>query len=425
MIVSGSLELKDYMYDMRRCMRCASCKWLDHIYMPDNRFVYRCPSYSKYYFSKVAYGRLKLGLALTEERLDDTPGMKDMVFQCLMCGACDSGCKRNLDLEVMNSLEALRGQMVQSGRFPEAHSKMVDNVVKTHNRFGASQDKRLFWNPANVNDTSDTVYFAGCGASYTQKSIAQSTDKILGALGGYRLLPNEQCCGHPLFAMGHYDAFRTQMEHNLEAMKSTGAKRLVTACAECYKTWKVDYPRMMKTNTSDLPFEVVHVTELIDQGLTDGALKLSNKVDLKVAWHDPCNLGRMSEPYTHWEGTRGQWGCLEPAENFQAKQFNRGTQGVYDQPRRILESIPGVELLEMKRHHEFSWCCGGHGGVPEAYPDLASHAVDERLEEVKVSGAEAVASACPYCKQQFQAGLKGRDHQVQVFDITELVARAL
>jgi thiol-disulfide isomerase/thioredoxin len=112
MIVSGSLELKDYMYEMRRCMRCASCKWLDHIYMPDNRFVYRCPSYGKYYFSKVAYGRLKLGLALCENRLDDTPGMKDMVFQCLMCGACDSGCKRNLDLEIMNSLEALRGKVV-------------------------------------------------------------------------------------------------------------------------------------------------------------------------------------------------------------------------------------------------------------------------------------------------------------------------
>ena len=425
MIVSGSLELKDYMYDMRRCMRCASCKWLDHIYMPDNRFVYRCPSYSKYYFSKVAYGRLKLGLALAEERLDDTPGMKDMVFQCLMCGACDSGCKRNLDLEIMNSLEALRGFMVGKDRFPAEHKKTIDNIAKKHNKFGAAPGKRLDWKPVHASDASDTVYFVGCGASYVEKPIAQSADKILGALGGYRLLPGEQCCGHPLFAMGHYDAFRKQMEQNLEAMKSTGAKRLVTACAECYKTWKVDYPRMMKMNTSDLPFEVVHITELIAKGLDEGALKLPGRVDLKVAWHDPCNLGRMSEPYTHWEGTRGQWGCLEPAENFQAKQFNRGTQGTYDEPRRILESIPGIELLELKRHHEFSWCCGGHGGAPEAYPDLASYAVDERLEEVKVSGAEAVASACPYCKQQFQSGLKGRDHQVRIFDITELVAQAL
>ena len=159
--------------------------------------------------------------------------------------------------------------------------------------------------------------------------------------------------------------------------------------------------------------------------MAEGRLKLKKRLDLKVAWHDPCNLGRMSEPYTHWEGDRGQWGCLEPAKGFEAKQFNRGTAGVYDQPRDILAAIPGVEVLELKRHHEFSWCCGGHGGVPEAYPDLAAYAVDERLEEAKAVGAEAVVSACPYCKQQFEAGQKKRDHQVQVFDITELIAQAL
>lgn len=425
MIVEGSLTLKDYMYDMRRCMRCASCKWLDHIYMPDNRFVYRCPSYAKYYFSKVAYGRLKLGLALAEDRLTDSPGMMDMVFQCLMCGACDSGCKRNLDLEVGRSLEALRGHMVKTGRFPAAHQKLIDNIVAKQNRYGAPAKDRAAWGPQNAAAKSDTVYFVGCAASYQDKNLAQATDKILKALGGYMLLPGEQCCGHPLFALGHYDAFRKRMEENMAAMAATGAKRLVTACAECYKTWKVDYPRMLTKNTADLPFEVVHVTELVDQALDQGDLTLSGGRDLKVAWHDPCNLGRMSEPYTHWEGTRGQWGCLEPADGFAAKAFNRGTAGTYEAPRKILAAINGVEVLEFPRHHEFSWCCGGHGGVPEAYPDLAAYAVDERLEEAKAVGAEAVASACPYCKQQFLGGLKNRDHQVQVFDITELIADAL
>lgn len=425
MIVSGSLELKDYVYEMRRCMRCASCKWLDHIYMPDNRFVYRCPSYAKYYFSKTAYGRLKLGLALCEDRLKDTPGMQDMVFQCLMCGACDSGCKRNLDLEVANSLEALRGHMVRGRRYPQAHQKMIDDIAGAKNRYGAPATERAKWGAKNAAAKSDTVYFVGCGASYQDQKIASATDKILGALGGYMLLTGEQCCGHPLFALGHYDAFQKQMEVNLAAMKKTGAKRLVTACAECYKTWKVDYPRLSKTSTKDLPFEVLHISELAGQAVKDGSLNLKNKLDLKVAWHDPCNLGRMSEPYTHWEGGRGQWGCLQPAQGFAAKQFNRGTAGVYDQPRELLAAIPGVEVLELKRHHEFSWCCGGHGGVPEAYPELASYAVEERLEEVKAVGAEAVVSGCPYCKGQFQAGLKGRDHQVQALDITELIAQAL
>ena len=425
MINTGSFELRDYVYEMRRCMRCASCRWLDHIYMPDNRFVYRCPSYSKYYFSKVAYGRLKLGLALTEDRLNKTPGMKDMVFQCLMCGACDSGCKRNLDLEIQNSLEALRGHMVNTGNYPESHKKVIKNIETRHNRFGAPHDDRTRWIENSPKDRADTALFVGCASSYSEKGIAGSTDRILTALGEYMLIPGEECCGHPLFAMGHYEAFRIQMERNFEAMKKTGAKRLVTSCAECYKTWKVDYPRMMKMDTADLPFEILHITELISQGLEEGRLELPGRVDLKVAWHDPCNLGRMSEPYIHWEGDRGQWGCLEPLEGFPSKEFRRGVAGVYDEPRKILSSIAGIELVELKRHHEFSWCCGGHGGVPEAYPELTAHTVSERLEEVKVSGAEALVSACPYCKETFRAGIRERNHQVRLFDITEIVVEAM
>ena len=425
MIDTGSFELRDYIYEMRRCMRCASCRWLDHIYMPDNRFVYRCPSYSKYYFSKVAYGRLKLGLALIEDRLHETPGMKDMVFQCLMCGACDSGCKRNLDLEIQNSLEALRGHMVERGVYPEAHKGVIKNIETRKNRFGAPHKDRTEWVMNSPRERSDTALFVGCAASYREKGIARSTDRILNTLGDYMLIQGEECCGHPLFAMGHYDAFRRQMHRNLEAMKMTGAKILVTSCAECYKTWKADYPRMMKMDTSELPFEVLHITELIVQGLEEGTLELPGKIDLKVAWHDPCNLGRMSEPYTHWEGDRGQWGCLEPGEGFQSKEFRRGIAGVYDEPRKILSSISGVELIELKRHHEFSWCCGGHGGVPEAYPELTAHAVSERLEEVKISGAEALVSACPYCKETFRAGIRDGNHQFQLFDITEIVSEAM
>jgi Fe-S oxidoreductase len=387
--------------------------------------VYRCPSYSKYYFSKVAYGRMKLGLALTEERLHDTPGMQDMVFQCLMCGSCDSGCKRNLDLEIMNSLEALRSYMVEKGRYPEAHNRIIKNIETNHNRFGAPHKDRSKGMPAGANDNADIVFFVGCAASYREKEIADSAGRILNALGSYMLIPDEQCCGHPLFAMGHFDAFRKQMAANFEAMKKTGARKLVTACAECYKTWKVDYPRMMKMNTTDLPFEVVHISELVAQNLEDGFLELPGKVDLKVAWHDPCNLGRMSEPYTHWEGARGQWGCLESEKGYGDKEFRRGTSGVYDEPRYILATVPGIELLELKRHHEFSWCCGGHAGVPEAYPELTAHSVSERLEEVSFSGAEGIVSACPYCKETLKKGIKEQNRQIQVFDITEVIAEAL
>jgi Fe-S oxidoreductase len=424
MIKVGSLELKDYMYDMRRCMRCASCRWVDHIYMPDNRFVYRCPSYARYYFSKVAYGRLKLGLALVEERLFDTPGMMDMVFQCTMCGACDSGCKRNLDLEILNALEALRGWMVERGRFPEEHRRIIENVTEKNNRFGAphrDRNKKL----SSPDPGADTVFFQGCGAAYLETGITEATGKILGFLGGFRLLPDEVCCGHPLFAMGHYDAFRKQMDKNYQAMLNTGVKRLVTACAECYKTWKVDYPRLMGMNTVDMPFKVLHITEVVDEALKEGRLSFHGSAPIKVAWHDPCNLGRMSEPWINWQGERGQWGCLVPDQGFEPKQFRRGTSGVYNEPRRILSALPGVEWLELKRHHEFSYCCGNHGGVAESYPDMFRHTVNHRLDEVLEIGAEAVVSACPYCQQAFSSALAQRDLPLKVYDITELVSQVL
>jgi Fe-S oxidoreductase len=146
---------------------------------------------------------------------------------------------------------------------------------------------------------------------------------------------------------------------------------------------------------------------------------------LKIAWHDPCNLGKMSEPWIHWEGTRGKWGCLVPKEGFSPKEFRRGVNGVYDQPREILSSISGLELLEMPRHHEFSWCCGGHGGAQEAYPELVAYSVSERLEEAKAIGAEAIVSACPYCKQTFLSGLRGSQYSFKIYDITEVISQAI
>jgi Fe-S oxidoreductase len=250
-------------------------------------------------------------------------------------------------------------------------------------------------------------------------------NKILGLLGGFRLLPDEVCCGHPLFAIGHYEAFRKQMDKNYQAMVKTGAKRLVTACAECYKTWKVDYPRLMGMNSTDMPFKVLHITEVLDEALKEGRLSFNGTVPIKVAWHDPCNLGRMAEPWLDWQGERGQWGCLIPDQGFAAKEFRRGTNGVYDEPRRILAAMPGVEWLELKRHHEFSYCCGNHGGVAESYPDMLRHTVNDRLDEVLDSGAEAVVSACPYCQQAFSSALAQRQLPLKVYDITELISQVL
>jgi Fe-S oxidoreductase len=142
---------------------------------------------------------------------------------------------------------------------------------------------------------------------------------------------------------------------------------------------------------------------------------------MKLTYHDACNLGRMSEPWVHWEGKRVQWGILEPN-----REWRRGTRGVYDQPRNILKAIPGIELEEMLRHHENAWCCGNGGGAKEAFPDFAMWTAGERLREVHATtGAEAIVAACPGCKENFAQSIKTAGDSMKAYDILELVAKAI
>jgi Fe-S oxidoreductase len=141
---------------------------------------------------------------------------------------------------------------------------------------------------------------------------------------------------------------------------------------------------------------------------------------MKVTYHDPCLLGRLSEPYIPWSGEIKAYGYHDPP-----KHWRRGTNGVYDAPRRVLRSIPGIELVEMTRNEENSFCCGGGGGVPAAFPDFALWTAKERIREAVSTGAEAMVSSCPFCQSNFEKAVEtGRDG-IRYHDLCELFARTL
>jgi len=229
---------------------------------------------------------------------------------------------------------------------------------------------------------------------------------------------NESCCGGRAYQWGYRKELKASARRNARAWIKAGVKTVVTPCAECYYTFKRLYPEI------GLTLEVVHVAEYIDRLIKKGKIKLTKSVPLTVTYHDPCHLGRLGEPYVPWQGTRkkiyGQIPVWKPS-----RPRYTGAWGVYDAPRNVLKSIPGLALVEMERIREYAWCCGAGGGVLEAYPDFAAWTAAERLAEAKATGAEAIVSACPWCERNFADTAKSQDEKVQVYDIIDLVQMAL
>jgi Fe-S oxidoreductase len=141
-----------------------------------------------------------------------------------------------------------------------------------------------------------------------------------------------------------------------------------------------------------------------------------------VTYHDPCHLGRLGEPWIHWEGKRipGYKFVFDPP-----KEYRRGSNGVYEPPREVLKAIPGLKLAEMDRIKEYAWCCGAGGGVNVSNPEFSLWTAMDRIEEAESTGAEAIATACPWCEKNFNEAIKESGSDLKVYDIVELVDKAI
>ena len=203
-------------------------------------------------------------------------------------------------------------------------------------------------------------------------------------------------------------------------MKETGAATLVTSCAECYKVWKVDYPKLLDKATGEMGYKVLHITQVANEALRSGTLKPEHPVNMRVAYHDSCKLTRCSDDWVPWHGERGKYGVTIPP-----KVWRRGINGVIMEPREILAGIPGIELKEMIRNGMSTLCCGAGVGVAEAYPDYAEHVADHRLDEAEDVGVEALVVSCPYCKDAFTAAAEKGGRPIRCYDITQILVESI
>ncbi|HVN96568.1 MAG TPA: (Fe-S)-binding protein [Syntrophorhabdaceae bacterium] len=414
-------KLDNFVYDMDHCIKCKGCYWVEHTYMPGVKFSTRCPSNTWNDFDSYgAFGKMRIGLAINEEKLEWTDKLLEIIYADPLCGACDVGCKRNLDLEIGLTLEALRVKAVKDGAGPmPVHKKVAKNIATKHNQFGSAHENRHKWltKDIKVTDKADLLYFPGCSASYVNPDIARATAKILNASGArFQLMKDEWCCGNTIYSVGMIDEARTLAKRNIEAIKKTGAKTVITSCAECYRMLKVDYPKLLEIATDDLPFKVIHLIEFADEAIKQGSLKLKKPVDFRFTYHDSCGVSRLCDPWTPWKGERGWMGCVSPT-----LKRRRGKSGLYLEARNIFNAIPGAKFVEMPRTRENAFCCGAGRGTKEAFPELAKFSAEHRMEEVKEVSAEVLVSACPWCKSNFSQAAKENAENVKVMDIAELI----
>jgi len=212
------------------------------------------------------------------------------------------------------------------------------------------------------------------------------------------MFPDEWCCGSPPFMTGQMDLFRRQLEHNVEAAKKYKAKQVITSCAGCYRMWKKEYP---ETLGEDLPFEVLHSVELVQRLIKDGTIRLGKQIAKEVTYHDPCHIGRH------------------------LRNGGKRYKPLFEPPREVLQSIPGIKLKEMPRKLWYSYCCAAGGGFKSGFRNQAVEAAARRVKEAMDLKVNALVSTCPFCYRNFKDAIDERNLNIELYDLIELVAMSM
>jgi heterodisulfide reductase subunit D len=237
----------------------------------------------------------------------------------------------------------------------------------------------------------EVLFFVGCTAAYDPniRDMALDTARVLGKANiDFGTLENDEgCCGSTLLRTGLLESARKLAQKNIEMFEKASPSVIVTSCAGCYKTIRQDYPKVGKVNA-----RVVHITQFVNELIDSGRLKLEKRVDGVVTFHDPCHLGRHNL--------------------------------LYDEPRKIIQSIPGIKLVEMERNRAEARCCGAGGGVKTAFPDLAQKISLLRVEDAERAGAEILTTSCPFCYQSLKTSIDAKGSKLKMMDLMELVRQS-
>jgi Fe-S oxidoreductase len=407
--MSNGIKLDKRLYNFTtRCVRCAECTFG----YKNAEFELFCPIYNKFNFFTYSLGGIaQLARALHEGRINLTESVMDIVYHCTNCGACAEVCAEVDFPDMMELQHEVRARCVEAGQVPFAHMAVIEGLKKDDNMMQKPKAERGKWAEGlEVKDVTkekaEVYYHAGCRYCFDEElwPAARSAVNLLKKAGIDVGIAgkDETCCGGRAYELGYQGEFIKYAENNMEMLRTAGIKTVVTSCADGYYAFNVLYDKLGKKG--DL--EVFHITQYLDRLIKKGRLKLTKGVTLTVTYHDPCHLGRKVEPWLRQEG--------KPKAG-----------EIYQPPRDLLNRIPNLRFIEMRRIMENAWCCGAGGGIIDAYPDFARWTAQERIEEAKATGAEVMVTACPWCKRNFADAIKEGNDGLKIYDIVELIEQAL
>jgi Fe-S oxidoreductase len=423
-----SLErLESLRYEMKKCVRCSLCKLIPLPTIQDIRFSSACPPVNEYHFHAYSGGGIQaMALSLLDGRIEVDQDLAQTVAACTTCGLCDVACKFIMAAERQDVIMALKEHIAAGGNALAGQQVRSDNLE----RYGYSAGEPVL--PAGQwaqgleikklpGETADVLLYAGAGACQDKRHAA-SAFKLAKLLqkAGVRfgiLAENEPDSGIEAYWTGFRQPFEKQARRVVDLLDRTGVQTIVTLCGEDLGMLRGKYPTYSRAPRAS----VLHASEFLLPLIQKGKLRLSQPIPLKVTYHDPCYLGRQSEPAQAWQGeerrTHGVMTYFVPP-----KPINYGVNGVFDAPRQILRLVPGLQLIEMQRIREYAFCCGGGGGVPDTHPNVARSAALHRLEEANSLGAGVLITACQHCRQNLTRW--GEHGSMPVLDLVDVVYEA-
>jgi Fe-S oxidoreductase len=380
-----SLEMRDYIAEMGAetinwCMQCGLCT---------NLCPWRLvPGETGEEFNIRHMQRLgQMGM----EGFED----EKVLFACSTCGMCQSNCPRGV--KIVSNVRAMRSSIVGAGMAPANLRPILGSAHANGNPWSGPRDKRTAWQEGldipQFGDNTEYFLYVCCHSCYDPRStkVARSIATLLKKAGvSFGVIgAEESCCGESMRKLGDEELFQKLAQSNIDLFNGKGVKKIITTSPHCLWTFKNEYPELGGE------WEVIHYTELLQQLQAEGKLSFAKGLAKKVAFHDPCYLGRHSS--------------------------------IYDAPRALLTSVPDVEALELGRTRELSLCCAGGGGRIWAEVPMGERFGELRITDAVDKGAQVLATSCPYCLNMLTDACNslGKQDALEIAELSEILAEAL